>query len=67
MEKVKPVGVIYPVNGEPLFEESGTGLRLTASDFAGKYGYENASEVKVEELNDRWATKHTDKKDSTSL
>jgi hypothetical protein len=67
MEKTKPVGVIYPVGGEPLFEEPGTGLRLTASDFAGKYGYEKVSDIKVEELNDRWTPKHTDKKDSTSL
>jgi hypothetical protein len=40
-----PVGAIFPEGGEPLYEEAGTGIRLTAQDFAAKHGYENASEV----------------------
>lgn len=40
-----PVDMIQPEGSEPLFEEEGTGLRLTASDFAAKHGYEKASEV----------------------
>lgn len=42
-----PVGAIFPEGGEPLYEEAGTGVRLTASDFAATHGYENASEVRT--------------------
>ncbi len=42
--KPLPVATIYPEGGEPLYEEAGTGIRLTASDFAAKAGYENTKE-----------------------
>lgn len=38
---IKPVSVIYPEGGEPLYELPGSGLRMTAQDFAAAYGYEN--------------------------
>lgn len=37
---IKPVSVIYPEGGEPLYEDF-AGVRWTASDFAARYGYEN--------------------------
>jgi hypothetical protein len=40
-----PVGAIFPEGGEPLYEEAGTGLRLTASDYAVKHGFENVKDV----------------------
>lgn len=36
---IKPISVIYPEGGEPLYEDL-SGLRLTAKDFAAAYGYE---------------------------
>ncbi len=43
--KEPPVGAIFPEGGEPLFEEPGTGIRLTAQDYAVKHGYGSAAEV----------------------
>lgn len=40
-----PVAAIYPEGGPALYEEPGTGLRLTAQDYAAKYGYANETEV----------------------
>lgn len=37
---IKPVSVIHPEGGEPLYEDL-SGLRLTAQDFAAAYGYES--------------------------
>jgi len=37
---IKPISVIYPEGGEPLYEDL-AGIRWTASDFAARYGYEN--------------------------
>jgi hypothetical protein len=39
-----PVATLCPEGGEPLYEEVGTGLRLTASDFAAKHGYADVKE-----------------------
>jgi len=39
-----PVATIYPEGGEPLYEEAGTGIRLTAQDFAANAGYESTKE-----------------------
>lgn len=36
----KPISVIYPEGGEPLYEDV-SGLRWTAQDFAARYGYES--------------------------
>jgi hypothetical protein len=36
---IKPISVIYPEGGEPLYEDN-SGLRWTAQDFAARYGYE---------------------------
>lgn len=38
---IKPTNIIYPDCGEPLYEVPGSGLRLTAQDFAAAYGYES--------------------------
>jgi len=38
---IKPISVIYPEGGEPLYESPGSGERLTAQDFAARYGYES--------------------------
>ena len=69
--KPLPVGVIYPEGGEPLYEEAGTGLRLTASDFAAKHGYENTSEVEkkyIKEVeNGRRTATTDDNQDSTGI
>lgn len=36
----KPISVIYPEGGEPLYEDA-SGLRWTAQDFAARYGFES--------------------------
>ena len=38
---IKPISVIYPEGGEPLYEVPGSGERLTAQDFAAAYGYKS--------------------------
>ena len=38
---IKPISIIYPDGGEPLYEVPGSGARLTAQDFAAAYGYES--------------------------
>ena len=35
---IKPISVIYPEGGEPLYEVPGSGVRLTAQDYAAMYG-----------------------------
>lgn len=40
-----PVAAIYPEGGPALYEEPGTGIRLTGQDYAAKYGYENEQAV----------------------
>lgn len=44
-DRHRPIGAIFPEGGDALYEEPGTGIRLTAMDYAVKHGYENASEV----------------------
>jgi hypothetical protein len=61
-----PVSIIYPEGGEPLYEEVGTGLRLTASDFAARHGYENTSKF-LEAINDRRTTSTDDNQDSSTI
>ncbi len=39
----KPISVIYPKDGEPLYETP-SGLRLTAQDFAAAYGYSSTQD-----------------------
>ena len=34
----KPISVIHPEGGEPLYEDA-SGLRWTAQDFAARHGY----------------------------
>ena len=41
---IKPTSIIYPERGEPLYEAPGSGLRLTARDFAAAYGYESTKD-----------------------
>ena len=36
----KPVDIIKPEGGEPLYEDH-AGLRWTAQDYAARYGYES--------------------------
>ena len=65
-----PVGAIYPEGSEALYEEPGTGLRLTASDYAAKHGFENAKDVEKayqEELNGRRTAKSDDKAPSAGV
>lgn len=38
MLMTKPISVLKPENGEPLYEDN-SGLRWTAQDFAARYGY----------------------------
>lgn len=40
-----PIKKIQPDGSEPLYEEAGSGLLLTASDFADRNGYRNEREV----------------------
>lgn len=40
-----PVDAIYPEGGEPLYEEEGSGVRLTAADYAARHGFENTKDV----------------------
>lgn len=35
---IKPISVIYPEGGEPLYEDA-SGLRWTAQDFAARNGF----------------------------
>ena len=41
---IKPISIIYPDGGEPLYEVPGSGARLTAQDFAAAYGYESTDD-----------------------
>lgn len=36
----KPVNIIYPEGGEPLYEDL-AGLRWTAQDYAARHGFES--------------------------
>ena len=36
----KPISVMKPEGGEPLYEDA-SGLRWTAQDFAARYGFES--------------------------
>lgn len=37
---IKPISVLKPEGGDPLYEDN-SGLRWTAQDFAARYGYES--------------------------
>jgi hypothetical protein len=50
-----PVAIIYPEGGEPLYEEEGSGLRLTASDFIARNGEIDISTKKVKKSDRRTA------------
>lgn len=39
----KPIAVICPEGGEPLYEDA-SGLRWTAQDFAARNGYESTQD-----------------------
>lgn len=39
----KPISVIHPEGGEPLYEDA-SGLRWTAQDFAARHGFASTKE-----------------------
>ncbi len=42
--KEMPLSHIDPIGGERLYEEIGSGVRLTASDYAHKHGFTSTEE-----------------------
>lgn len=57
----KPISVIYPEGGEPLYEDL-SGLRWTAQDFAAEYGYSSTQDfLKSLEEPEQTKTKRTKK------
>ena len=61
-----PVAAIYPEGGPALYEEPGTGIRLTGQDYAAKYGYSNEKEVE-EALYGRRTTVPDEHQDSPAV